>query len=1710
MFRIKHRKIKTIVLPCLGKCISLIGIIQILAGQPAANTINSVVSGTITINEDDFSILPIYHTKIDSINWAICDSAKYGNLVYTDSSIIYTPKHDYYGIDKLILSKSDSVNIDSIIFYINILPVNDAPEFTEHIGLLEYDEDGGLDIPIDYWSSKVTDPDNAKAEFQFTISSEEFIRVEKNERHFMFSSEKNWFGTEMLTLKVSDGTLFDSTRISITVNPVNDAPVFTSKIEDITFEEDYSYSLSVDMWHKNIFDVDNNVEDLDIFVQGGDSITFERDDSLLSFYSPHNWYGNEILSAIISDGELFDTTTFNVNVIPVNDSPILLIDSLYLSFYEDDTLNYSTKEWHEVIFDPETSPESLSISVFSGKYVTALLAKTKTIAEFYSVVNWFGIDTLNVVISDGILSDTCELYIEVIPVNDPPKFISEIPLITAKEDMQLSADIRDWHSHVSDADNLIDELSWDVVSGHSINAVIENQFIRFSAPDNWFGTDSLLIIASDGEYFDAVTLTINVKSVNDPPEFVETLMPIELEEDNPLSLPYHTLFTFVNDVDHSDEELLWNFSNGAIITTATTDSTAEFYPTLDRNGIDSIYVVVSDGELSDTFTVIVTILPVNDAPEFTEHIGLLEYDEDGGLDIPIDYWSSKVTDPDNAKAEFQFTISSEEFIRVEKNERHFMFSSEKNWFGTEMLTLKVSDGTLFDSTRISITVNPVNDAPVFTSKIEDITFEEDYSYSLSVDMWHKNIFDVDNNVEDLDIFVQGGDSITFERDDSLLSFYSPHNWYGNEILSAIISDGELFDTTTFNVNVIPVNDPPVFIQDIEKIAIKEDEKYINVIENWFVHVADPDDAINVLSWQFESPENIVVNISSGIIEISPKENWFGDKSIKLLVSDGEFTDSTIVNIHIAAVNDPPVLDKLLNQLVLKEDKRYTKPISDYFHFVTDVDNNDKELVWSFESGNNIRVEKGDSTLIIYPSQDWNGIDTIAVQVTDNEYIDLSSIEVIVEPVNDPPIFTNSLPECKFSEDGQLDILLDDWFNVIEDVDNTNEEIDFCVLDGKTTLIVPSEKGFLFKSHPDWNGHDTVEVIICDGEYSDTNFVFISVSPVNDAPVFEKSLPKIRYDEDHEKLIMFSEWFTNITDVDNNDDELTWEIRNGRVIEVASSTYSGILISPQHWFGYDTLTVIVNDGEYQDTTTVSVEIFPVNDPPNLAAIIPDTAFYEDGYLSIPDNRWKPYVSDPDHDFNNLNWRIMGTQVLSASGGENSIDFHAPGDWFGVDRVILIASDGLLADTSYFRIRVMPVNDPPKLAPIPKIEFDEDTEFILELDNFVNDNDDEKTTLIWSAYLNEATVETKVISDRWFYYPGRLRSSKPSAEKEVENQNGNQVQIYIDNTSRKAVIIPTLNYYGENIQYILKVKDPRDASDIETLNISVLPVNDPPVLEQVPEITFNEDETFSDSLYLWFPHVYDADHKDSQLNWHVKSGEKVKSKLKDGFVFLDGHNNWFGKDTLTLFVDDGEYHDTTDLAVNILPINDPPESFELIGHIIGDSVNITFQWYPSADIDGDTLVYALHLKSENLDTVVANIRGKHSLLFKGRDILETGVLYEWYIEASDGKDITWCSNPLNFYLQHVPGNYFLSQNYPNPFNKVTTIPFDVAEMGRIKIMVYDMHGKEIVRLIDEFLRPGRHEVKWDGKDWHSRDVATGVYLITMMADDFSQVKKMMLIK
>jgi len=83
--------------------------------------------------------------------------------------------------------------------------------------------------------------------------------------------------------------------------------------------------------------------------------------------------------------------------------------------------------------------------------------------------------------------------------------------------------------------------------------------------------------------------------------------------------------------------------------------------------------------------------------------------------------------------------------------------------------------------------------------------------------------------------------------------------------------------------------------------------------------------------------------------------------------------------------------------------------------------------------------------------------------------------------------------------------------------------------------------------------------------------------------------------------------------------------------------------------------------------------------------------------------------------------------------------------------------------------------------------------------------------------------------------------------------------------------------------------------------------------------------------------------------------------------------------------------------------------------------------------------------------------------------------------------------------------LHQNYPNPFNPSTQIQFDLHKSSYTKLIVYNILGKEIIKLIDEKLDAGSYKVDFEASAYPS-----GVYFYKLMADKFSDVKKMILIK
>jgi hypothetical protein len=92
-----------------------------------------------------------------------------------------------------------------------------------------------------------------------------------------------------------------------------------------------------------------------------------------------------------------------------------------------------------------------------------------------------------------------------------------------------------------------------------------------------------------------------------------------------------------------------------------------------------------------------------------------------------------------------------------------------------------------------------------------------------------------------------------------------------------------------------------------------------------------------------------------------------------------------------------------------------------------------------------------------------------------------------------------------------------------------------------------------------------------------------------------------------------------------------------------------------------------------------------------------------------------------------------------------------------------------------------------------------------------------------------------------------------------------------------------------------------------------------------------------------------------------------------------------------------------------------------------------------------------------------------------------------------------------ITELPKVYSLAQNYPNPFNPVTSIKYSVPKQSLVKLVIYDVIGREVTTLVNEVKNPGNYAVSFDASSY-----ASGVYFYRMESGDFTDVKKMVLIK
>ena len=139
----------------------------------------------------------------------------------------------------------------------------------------------------------------------------------------------------------------------------------------------------------------------------------------------------------------------------------------------------------------------------------------------------------------------------------------------------------------------------------------------------------------------------------------------------------------------------------------------------------------------------------------------------------------------------------------------------------------------------------------------------------------------------------------------------------------------------------------------------------------------------------------------------------------------------------------------------------------------------------------------------------------------------------------------------------------------------------------------------------------------------------------------------------------------------------------------------------------------------------------------------------------------------------------------------------------------------------------------------------------------------------------------------------------------------------------------------------------------------------------------------------------------------------------------------------------------------------------------------------------------------------------------DVDVTQIDIMWDVYASDGfEDVESSNGPWSLTIDAgwvlsvdnntIPEVFALHNNYPNPFNPVTNIGYDIPELSRVSIDIYNIAGNKVKTLVSKEHQPGRYKVQWNATNESGAPVATGMYIYKIRAKDFVSVKKLLLMK
>ena len=1172
---------------------------------------------SITINEDETRAITLTASDVDgdALTYSIVAGPTNGTLTGTAPNVTYTPDANYNGSDSFTFKANDGTvdsNVATITITINA--INDAPVASGQS--VTTNEDTAVGITL-----VATDVDAGTTLTYSIVTAPLHGTLTGTAPNLTYTPALNYNGPDSFTFTASDGSLTSNTAtVSITVTPVNDAPVAND--QSITINEDETRSITL-----TGSDVDGDALTYSI-VAGPTNGTLTGTAPNLSYTPNANYNGSDSFTFKVNDGTVdSNVATITITITAINDAPVASGESV--------TTNEDTAVGITLVATDVDAGTTLTYSIVTAP-LHGTLTGTAPNLTYTPALNYNGPDSFTFTASDGSLtSNTATVSITVTPVNDAP--VANDQSITINEDETRSITLTG-----SDVDG--DALTYSIVAGPSngtLTGTAPN--LSYTPNANYNGSDSFTFKVNDGTVDSNVaTITITINAINDAP--VASGQSVTTNEDTAVGI---TLVA--TDVD-AGTTLTYSIVTAPLHGTLTgTAPNLTYTPALNYNGPDSFTFTASDGSLtSNTATVSITVTPVNDTPVANSQS--VSVNEDASVLITL-----TGSDIDNDPLTYIIVTPPTHGVLTGTG-ANITYTPTANYSGPDSFTFKVNDGTADSSpATVTITVNPLNDAPVALDKT--VLYLQNVAVSFTIEA-----VDADpTDVLTFTVLTQPANG-TLTGTAPNLTFTPALNFTGTTTFTFKVNDG----TVDSNIATVTlrlddgISYPPIAFD--QTLSVNEDNN-LNILLVASDANGDP------LTYTIVSgPTHGTITSGTGSSRIyTPALNYNGPDSFTFKANDGT-NDSNIatVSITVNPVNDAPIAND--QTVTVTED--IAKAIT-----LTGSDVEGSTLTYTVITQPTRGVLTGTGANLTYtPNANYNGSDNFTFKVNDGQ-LDSSpaTVSITVDPVNDIPVATPQT--LTTAEDTPLPIVL-----VGTDVEGATLTYTVTTLPTHGTLT-GTAPNLTYTPDLNYNGPDSFAFKVNDGLIdSAPATIAITVTPVNDVPI--ANAQTVTVTEDVAKAI-------TLTGSDVEGSTLTYTVITAPTRGVLTGTGANLTYTPNlNYNGPDNFTFKVNDGQLDSSpATVSITVDPINDIPVATPQTLTTA--EDTPLPI-------VLVGTDVEGATLTYTVT---TLPTHGTLSCTDCAAPTytpdlNYNGPDSFAFKVNDGLLdSSPSTIAITVTPVNDVP---------------------------------------------------------------------------------------------------------------------------------------------------------------------------------------------------------------------------------------------------------------------------------------------------------------------------------------------------------------------------------------------------------------------------------